>query len=333
MKIYFRCRGGTSHGWGDVVRLSLIADKLYKKRKDVIFIYEGDNYIKNYLNNFRFKKIRLQENISIQEEIRIINKLKKASHIFIEMLEISLNLQKFYKTKTKKLIILDDILDKKYYSDYTISCQNHKNIKSKLIRSKNNKIFINSNFFPFSDEIKQQSKFKKNKIKLNSSLLIFLGGGDYSDAYIKIAKSLKDFDYEKITLVTSKSNFKNIRNKIKKIDKNIFVLDGVKKVGKLFNEHDTAIVAGGYTKYEAAVMGVPCMIISTQWHQKHLSNNFCKDTGCDHVGHYSRIAIKDIGKSLNELSKTRRRKKIISNYKKIVSLKGLNKILSTVGIK
>ena len=43
MKIYFRCRGGTSHGWGDVVRLSLIADKLYKKRKDVIFIYEGDN--------------------------------------------------------------------------------------------------------------------------------------------------------------------------------------------------------------------------------------------------------------------------------------------------
>lgn len=64
-----------------------------------------------------------------------------------------------------------------------------------------------------------------------------------------------------------------------------------------------------------------------------MSNNFCKDTGCDHVGHYSRIAIKDIGKSLNELSKTRRRKKIISNYKKIVSLKGLNKILSTVGIK
>ena len=333
MRIYFRSRGGKTHGWGDIVRLASIAENLYKKKNQVIFIYEGDNFIKNYLKNFSFKKIRLPENIKLKNEIKIIKKLENASHIFIEMLNINLNLQNFYKTKTEKLIIIDDILDKKYSSDFTISCQDNKKNKAKLVRSKNNKIYIGSKFFPFDKEIIEESKKKENKFKSISSLLIFLGGGDYSKAYIKIAKSLRDLKYKKITFITSKSNYKNIFNELKKIRRDLLVLNGVKRVGKLFNKNDTAIVAGGFTKYEAAIMGVPSLVISTQWHQIKLSANFCKKTGCDHLGHFSQINENEIYNSLKKLFNIRKRKKIIKNYKKIVDINGLDKIFNIVGIR
>ena len=110
-------------------------------------------------------------------------------------------------------------------------------------------------------------------------------------------------------------------------------VSNVKKVGKLFNKNDTAIVAGGFTKYEAAIMGVPSLVISTQWHQIKLSVNFCKKTGCDHLGHFSRINENEIYNSLKKLFNIRKRKKIIKNYKKIVDRNGLDKIFKIVGIR
>ena len=49
---FFRCRGGKFHGWGNIVRLSNIAQYLFEKNKEIFFIYEGDDFVKNYLEQF-----------------------------------------------------------------------------------------------------------------------------------------------------------------------------------------------------------------------------------------------------------------------------------------
>jgi spore coat polysaccharide biosynthesis predicted glycosyltransferase SpsG len=125
MKIYFRCRGGKFYGWGNVTRLSILANHFYKEGHSIYFIYEGDKYIDEYLKNFSFKKIKLREDINHSEEKKKLNFLSQAKYIFMEMLDIDINLQKFYKNKTTNLIIFDDLLDKYYLSDYVISCQEH----------------------------------------------------------------------------------------------------------------------------------------------------------------------------------------------------------------
>ena len=146
MKIFFRCRGGKFQGWGNVVRLARIAENLHAKKIKVLFIYEGDSKLKEFLNKFKFQKIALEEDISINKEMNIIKKFGKPKFTFLEMLDANLNLQYFYKSISEKLIILDDLLDKIYISDYLICCQSQ-NIKEKqILKDNNTKIFIDSKY-------------------------------------------------------------------------------------------------------------------------------------------------------------------------------------------
>ena len=331
MRIFFRCRGGKFHGWGNIVRLSNIAQYLFEKNKKIFFIYEGDVFVKKYLNNFKFKKIKLKEDINYLDEIKIINKIKKPDYTIMEMLDLNIDLQKFYNKISNKFVILDDILDKSYYSDYLISCQDH---PTKIIENLNKLsktiVKVNSNFFPFSKKILQISKKKQENKKKN--LLVFLGGGDYSSAYIKIAKALKKLKFKESTFVLSKSNFNSLKKEINLIYPKIKLLNGTKNDGKVFYEHKIAIVSGGYTKFEAALFNLPLAMINTQWHQLELSKSFSQKTGCIDLGHYSRLTINDIIKTLQKLSNNQYRFKILKNYKKVVSPYGLDKILKIIGI-
>lgn len=167
MRIFLRCRGGKFHGWGNIVRLSNVAQYLFENNKEIFFIYEGDDYIKNYLKKFKFKKIRLKEDLNYLDEIQIINNIKKPDYTIMEMLDLNIDLQKFYNKISKKFVIFDDILDKSYYSDYVISCQDH---PVKIIKNLNKFtktiVKVSSNFFPFSKKIvKLSKKINKNKKK------------------------------------------------------------------------------------------------------------------------------------------------------------------------
>ena len=125
------------------------------------FTYEGDDFVKKYLNNFKFKKIKLKEDLNYLDEIKIINKIKKPDYTIMEMLDLNIELQKFYNKISNKFIILDDILDKSYYSDYLISCQDH---PTKIIENLNklSKTQVKSSvIFSFFKKILQISK--KNK--------------------------------------------------------------------------------------------------------------------------------------------------------------------------
>ena len=110
------------------------------------------------------------------------------------------------------------------------------------------------------------------------------------------------------------------------------MLNGTKNDGKVFYEHKIAIVSGGYTKFEAALFNLPLAMINTQWHQLELSKSFSNKTGCINLGHYSRLTINDIIKSLQKLSKNQYKFKILKNYKKVVNPYGLDKILKIIGI-
>ena len=163
MKIFFRCRGGKFQGWGNVVRLARIAEYLHTKKIKVLFIFEGDEKLKKFLSKFKFKKIALEEDISIKKEMSIIKKLGKPKFTFLEMLDANLNLQYFYKSISEKLIILNDLLDKIYISDYLISCQSQNIKKTQILKDNNTKIFINSKYFPFNKNL--LNNFKSSNLK------------------------------------------------------------------------------------------------------------------------------------------------------------------------
>ncbi len=331
MKIFFRCRGGKFQGWGNVVRLARIAEYLHTKKIKVLFIFEGDEKIKKFLSKFKFKKIALEEDISIKKEMSIIKKLGEPKFTFLEMLDANLNLQYFYKSISEKLIILDDLLDKIYISDYLICCQSQNIKKTQILKDNNTKIFINSKYFPFNNNLLNNFKSSNLKKKI-SKILVFLGGGNYESALLKCAIALRKFNFDKVKFILPPNINSNLKKQLKNMSSNYDFKDTIYDVRAIFNEADLAIVSGGYTKLEAAIMKTPCIIIQTQWHQKNISSSFAKKTGCPDLGHMSSLKIEKIIFEIKKLKSLSVRDKILSRYKKVVSRNGINNILKEVGI-
>ena len=331
MKIFFRCRGGKFQGWGNVVRLARIAEHLHKKKIKILFIYEGDSNLKNFLRKFKFKKVALEEDISIKKEMSVIKKLGKPKFTFLEMLDANLNLQYFYKSISEKLIILDDLLDKVYISDYLLCCQSQNIKKKQILKNNNTKIFIDSKYFPFNKNLLNNFKSTNLKKKI-SKVLVFLGGGNYENALLKCAIALKSFSFEKVTFVLPPNINSNLKKQLENISNNYYFKDTIYDVKALFNDADLAVVSGGYTKLEAAIMRKPCILIQTQWHQKNISSSFSKKTGCPDLGHMSSLKIEKIIFEIKKLKALSVRKKILTRYRNVVSRNGINNILKEVGI-
>lgn len=332
MLTYFRSKGGKVYGWGNVIRMAHLAKYLKDHRgHKIIFFYEGDKDLKEFLNNFSFKKIRLKNNISYREEKNLFKKFSKSRFFFLENLDTTFQLQKLYKSKSDKLVIFDDLLDKAYYSDFLI-CAQERTMQMDICRDKNTKVYIGNKFFPFSQEILKKSIFEKKLEKNISTIMILLGGGNYEGAYIKIAKALKGLKFKKISMVVGSSYSDDFVKFLKKINNKLILYKSLKNIGDAFSKHDISIVSGGYTKFEAAVMKSPSLIISTQWHQLDIAENFSKKTGCLHLGHFSKCKVSNIRKGIKKLGSFLVRKKIISSYQKIVSKKGNEKVLEILKI-
>ena len=214
MKIFFRCRGGKFQGWGNIIRLARIANYIYKEKKfDVFFIYEGDSKLKSFLKNYKFRKIFLEEETQLSKEKLILKKFGKPDYTFMEMLEANLNLQYFYKSISKNFIILDDLLDKIYISDYIICCQSQNINKKNILKSSQTKFFIGNKYFPLDEKLRvgnEQKKLKKNI----SNILVFLGGGNYENALLKCAYAIKKVEIKKAKFIISP----NVNAKLKNHD-------------------------------------------------------------------------------------------------------------------
>ena len=271
--IFFRTKGSQPQGWGNVIRQIIIAQKLEKNFK-IFFFVEGDKDLFLYLKKNYPKVILLKNCIGLKKEKEILKNFPKPDFSIIEMLHPNPKLQSLYKSITKKkIIVYDDLLTSRYISDFLISCQKT-NRKPKLFSKVK---FLNDySYFPVSDKV---LKIKNKKKKINKKIKIvsvILGGSYYSLTYCKILNCLLNFNFKKIIFVISNKKFLQTKKKLKKLDKSIEVLKNIKNPEKILFESDLAIVGGGYTKIEAALVNTPFIPIQTHNHQKELITSFMK---------------------------------------------------------
>ncbi len=146
--IYFRTRGGDRQGWGNVIRLLSIYNFFSKKFK-CLFIYEGNENVRRYIDKLNINSLKLKTNIKVFEEKKVIDKLKKSDFSIMEMLNCNFLRQKIYKDKSKKLIVIDDILKKKYCSDIVICGQ------KKYTKFSNLNLKSGYKYFPLRDDFKK----------------------------------------------------------------------------------------------------------------------------------------------------------------------------------
>ncbi len=271
MLSYLRCSAGGSEGWGNLFRLLVIRKYLIKKlRSKVILIINSNTKVKNFLKKNKIRFIYLA-NKNLYYEKKKISNLKNSELTIIEMFNPNTKIQKLYINKSKKVIILDDVLDNKYLCDLVISCQD--TLKKPFI-SKNTNYYSGYQYFPFREEFNKYKKRKK-KIKKNiEKITVFLGGSSYEKINYQIAKNLKN--YAKMRFILGGELSARFKRKILKINKSFVISKLPRNIAKILFNSDLIISGGGYTKIEAACVGTPQISIPIHLHQVSLLKSFCK---------------------------------------------------------
>ena len=271
MLTYLRCSAGGNEGWGNLFRILIIRKYLIKKFKSkIILIVQANQKVKNFLMKEKINFLYLKKR-NFDFEKKKIDSLNKSDLTIIEMLNPNLKLQNLYMQKSKRVIVLDDVLENKYKIDLLISCQN----TSKKPSVSEKTIFHSGyKFFPFNDEFNKFLKKKKTINKHIQNITVFLGGSSYEKINYKIAKLLKKKNRVRFILGGElKAEFKR---KLLQINKKFIISKLPRNLAEILFNSDLVISGGGYTKIEVASLGTPQISIPIHEHQLDLLKNFKK---------------------------------------------------------
>ena len=236
-------------------------------------------FIKNKLDK-NFITILKKENFKYKEKVKLnnFNQIKK----IIEKLKLKIIISDCYyldaKNKKKirglvdKLIVIDDHINKKHFSDIFIN----NNFMTKTSKLKIKKLNPNTNLFIGPDYFIHNKKFLKIKKRIKKrkrikNIFIFFGTSDSSNEtfkFIKSANKIKNINF-KILVGNLNKNYKTIVNFCKN-NKNMKIFYNLSnyRTLKLMQKTDFAFGSGGINLTERLFLGLPSAVICTAKNQR-----------------------------------------------------------------
>ena len=331
--LIFRLNLNNKIGVGHLIRCLRLAKKI-KNKYEVIFVFDKlskkfpiNNYLENFkiidmYNNKKFKNERIDSKIFLSKFQDI-----KIDTVIVDDYRIGKIWHKEVKKKIKKLIVIDDLLDREFYCDYYINYKFNKDNsllkKARKYCNKSAKLIIGDKYCIIDPKLKK----KKSLIKKLNILINF--GNDFNFNLVKkiLTKLITTRIKEKFNIIicvgilgknyeylfSLKKKFRNI----KIIYKKIFIEDQINKSHIYFGSCGNAL-------YEMSYLNIPSIFFSLTKNQK----NSIEDL--ENYGHYFLLNKID----LNKIETIDLIKNFINKYKRISKLNNTKKIfLKKNGIK
>ena len=301
MKFFFRLDASPKIGTGHLMRCLSLASHLKKKGFSSDFITSGlENSLmqliseqghkhhkiekkENYNNYFQNQDYFYLDNIfDAEKTIQIIKEEKQPSSIIIDHYGIDSEWHKKLQSYCKKLIVIDDIANRKFECDvlmnptYDFNKSSYDNLVSesclKLIGAEY--ALIRPEFL----EIRPKSKKKRSANKDLKEILIFMSGGLSLDEEIILILNVLDsieWPYKpKINLVLNNNDplIKTLNTNNLVFDLDINILSDVRNMAQLMHDSDLAIGSAGTASWERCCMGLPTLVKVIADNQKQIAN-------------------------------------------------------------
>jgi len=300
---FFRIDLGSKYGLGhfnriislirylNIKKYKIVIDKisdsfyLEKEKKNIIALYKKDNF-KNEISD---AKLFLK---AIQNE-------KKNSVVFKDSYRMGYAWERIINKYTKKLIVIDDDINKKHFADYYINhspklLNTNKNVLKNLkkLNKKNCVFLLGPNFSLFN------SNLNKNK-KVRSDIVFYNGGSGNLLVYNKIIKKIlkiKNTNFKIILIVGPyANNYKTIYKKFKNY-KNIIIVYQPKNILKYLCGTKLFVSSAGISIFESSYLRLPTLLF------KMNSNQNLSDIDYEKLGHYfslDKLDLKETNKIIN----------------------------------
>ena len=302
MKVIFRVDASLQMGTGHVMRCLTLAAALKDNGANIEFIcrkHEGSLIDKIRLNGFKVHELEALEEVDDKlthshwlgatqqqdtDDCIEILKAEKINWLIIDHYALDEQWQKRLKPYYKKLMVVDDLADRKHECDILLDQnfgRSHQDYKELVPKSA--KLLMGSEYAllrPEFEKYRQYSLDRRKDEKLKK-LLINMGGADPDNITgkvierLQIAKLPKDVE---ITIVMGKTapHLSNVITSVSKLPYRSEVKVDVDNMAELMANADIAIGASGATTWERCCLGLPTIQLITAYNQEFIAQKLNK---------------------------------------------------------
>ena len=291
--IYYRCDASYEIGLGHVMRCLSIAKYIqlrYKVKQHFITSYSNGNIIKKLINNnlsvsvlpkyefcqnydtarecddINYRKFESNDIVNVS---KVLNNKEHRGIIIVDHYLLGYQWQKYFSKYFNKVIVIDDLLTTKHYSNLIID----PNIRTKTICNEysrkfkyTNKIISGENYVIIISEFLNIKKKIIDNIK--REILIMFGGGNNSEITMRALKELLKLKLNlNINVVINKKDLDIYKNTCLQ-EPNVKIIKYNDNIHKVMQDCDIAIGALGTTTWERCFLGIPTIVYT-----KHINQN------------------------------------------------------------
>lgn len=340
-KIIFRLDCDYKFGFGHFFRSYSIAESIDKKEYRIYFVFNSiEKKIINILKKKNIKYFELDkiQNFSRSNEINdakktnfiIKNKIKKnIDYLIVDHYNLNYNWQKILSKSVKRLVVINDFINKKTYCDFFLNFFEEK-LKEKFFSKKTKFLtgFENSVIQKFHFKIRKSFNTRKN-------IGFFFGASDKLSLTLKTIQKLikiknnkflfniflgeNNNDKSKVLKIAKKN--KNIKIYFSKYNNSIFLLDT-----------DFLISTSGYFNTERIYHNIPSINIYVNKNQKNFGQ-FLKKNALTEKIYLPEVYLRNINNILFKIKKYQKKNSINYNFEKFKpQFYNVNKLLNFLNI-
>jgi spore coat polysaccharide biosynthesis predicted glycosyltransferase SpsG len=293
----------------------------------MLFVIQGPPEAGEYLRARDLPFVLLDEDADLHLEEEKIAVHGPFAVAFMEMLECLPPRQALLARHADKVVVFDDLLDHEYICDLVVCGQALPGYGNTFLAAEKTRFCIGLDYF-LLDPVYQQHRKRLHNTDVKSALVCF-GGGAYDVALLKTAYALRYHPEIEPTFVLGYANT-GMGQRIADILPQARIMRGVENMSKLLSEFDLAIVSAGYLKIECAMVGVPAIMLATQWHQIPLGQEFAEISGMPYAGYMSFIELDELAESIKSFQDVKQRLKIANQAKGLVDGLGMQRVYHAV---
>lgn len=348
-KVFFRTDSSHTIGSGHIVRCLTLAKALREKNIISSFICRdhNNNLIKKILDEkfdvyiLKEKNKKKYTSLSkidwLKDANQTINILKKEDieWLIVDHYELDFRWEKKLRPYTKKIMVIDDLSNRKHECDILLDQNlkhNYKN-KYKNLLPKYCSKFLGTQYTLLQSEYENlhfDAPIRTGPIK---RIFLYFGNTNQKDLIELFVSAFLKLNRKDITLdIVIPLNYQSTKiDKLKKNHKNIKIYKDLKSLSTLMLKADLGIGACGINTWERCCLGLPSLVVTIADNQKLIAKELHKRGIIQWLGHKDKITFQIILDSLlNTID--RNIKNWSKSCKQVTDGKGIKKISTILNL-
>ena len=351
--VLFRTDGDPEIGMGHVMRCIALAERFAEKKSPSIFLLKY--YTPQVLDIIRTQGFEVevlsaetiepdaQLTLSIIQKYNCSMMITDLSHL--RTFEDLLSHQEYLLILRQNnifIITLDGLLEDRVSASLPVPCDllvvPYCGASSKTYQKfDETKTLLGPQYFIFRQEFREAFSQERTFSLIAKNILVSLGSGELVSCYSKVVSALTQIkDYAlKIKIILGnhypKTEKEKLLNTLQVSQHEFEMSSTTQQMAEEMFWADVSIVGSGLIKYETAITGTPCLVLSVDKEQAQSTEEFAKSGSIVHLGVGKVVEESEIYNSILQIIENPElRQKLSENGRRLVDGKGIDRIWEEV---